>query len=208
MMNRIYLVILLCICVFTFSTAQESDEFRTVFPKVDREENPLRITGLGGPMMQFTSIDNNFVHMMGGGGAILINNFYLGGYGMGITNNTPYKNQEEEYNLGFGHGGFWMGYVFKPYSPIHLDLSAMIGGGSISRKLENNNFDDQELDGESVFVLTPVAEVQFNFSRLFRLGVGTSFSYVTGAGISRTAYTVSDFLKPAVFLSFKFGYFY
>lgn len=208
MMKKIAIVLPLFISFVLASYAQEDGDFKTVFPKRDKQEKSIRISGFGGPMMQFTSIGSDFAHLMGGGGALLINNFYFGGYGYGTTNDIPYKNQEEEFNLNFGYGGIWMGYIFKPYSPVHFDISAQVGGGSISQTLRSGDYDTDEYGSESVFVLTPVVELQFNFSRLFRFGVGTSFNYVTGAGISRTAYTTKDFIKPSVYLSFKFGYFY
>lgn len=207
-MKKTTFILLLCLSFVITSFAQEGEDFRTVFPKRDKEKKSLRITGMGGPMMIFTSVGNDFAHLMGGGGAVLLNDFYFGGYGFGATNDIPYKNQEEEFDLQFGYGGIWTGYIFKPYSPVHIDVSAQIGGGSISQRIRGADYDTDEYGSESVFVLTPVVEVQFNFARLFRLGVGTSLNYVTGAGISNTAYTTKDFLKPAVYLSFKFGYFY
>ena len=207
-MKKIAIAFVLCFSFMFLAMGQQDDEFKTVFPKREKGERKLKVTGFGGPMMQFTSIGGDFAHMMGGGGAVLFNSFYFGGYGYGNTNDIPYKNQEEEYNLDFGFGGLWFGYIFKPYSPVHFDISAQVGGGSISRTLKNNDFNSSEVDGESVFVVTPVAELQFNFSKLFRFGVGTSFNYVTGAGISRTAYTTKDFARPTFYLSFKFGYFY
>ena len=183
----------------------QDDEFKTIFKKDDNKN--VRISGFGAPMMIFTSIGNDFVHMMGGGGGIIVGNSFFGGYGFGKTNETPYK-YNEQYNLNFGHGGFWIGHFFAPNKPIHLCLSVQTGWGSISQGIALDDGDFEIINSNSVFVLTPVAEIELNFSRFFIVGVGTSVSYVTGSGIQDTAYTTADFFKPSVYLSFKFGWFH
>lgn len=45
-----------------------------------------RISGFGGPTMSFTSINGEFARLMGGGGAVLLGDFFIGGYGEGLTN--------------------------------------------------------------------------------------------------------------------------
>jgi len=45
-----------------------------------------RISGFGGPTMSYSSIKGDFAFFMGGGGGLIINNFFLGGYGEGVTN--------------------------------------------------------------------------------------------------------------------------
>lgn len=204
-MKKIILFAIIGLVVLPSVRAQDDEEFKTIFQK--KEDKRVRVTGFGGPMMAFTAIEKDFAHMMGGGGAILVGNTFFGGYGMGKTNKTAYKHNEE-YNLGFGHGGLWGGYIFGAYSPVHLVLSAQVGWGNISLKPDIPDIDVESISSESIFVLTPNIELEMNFSRFLRLGIGGSISYVTGAGITRTSYTTNDFLKPALTLSLKFGYFY
>jgi hypothetical protein len=205
MIKKIVLFFLMSLAAVNYIRAQDDDEFKTIFQK--KEDKHIKVTGFGGPMMAFTAIENDFAHMMGGGGAILVGNTFFGGYGMGKTNKTTYKHNEE-YNLGFGHGGLWVGHIFGAYSPVHLALSAQVGWGNISLKPDIPDIDVESVSSESIFVLTPNVELEMNFSRFLRLGIGGSISYVTGAGITRTSYTTSDFFKPALTLSLKFGYFY
>lgn len=208
MKNQIFILSLLLLLLASGVLWAQEDDFRTIFNRDDKDKKDWRISGFGGPIMQFTSVQGNFAHMMGGGGAVTINDFYFGGYGLGMTTQVPYKNQEDEFHLDFGHGGLWFGYVLKPNSPVHLDFSTLMGWGAVSRTLNTEDFDIEPASSDPVFVITPVMEVELNFSRFFRLGAGASFSYVSGAGISRTAYTWKDFGNPAFFLSFRFGYFY
>ena len=204
-MKKIVLFVLISLASMPFTRAQDDDEFKTIFQK--KEDKRIKITGFGGPMMSFTAIEKDFVHMMGGGGVILVGNTFFGGYGMGKTNKTTYK-YDEEYNLGFGHGGLWFGYIMGPYKPVHFTISVQTGWGNISRNLDLPDADVEPVSSESIFVLTPIAELEMNFSRFVRIGIGGSLSYVSGPGITKTAYTTNDFLKPAITLSFKFGYFH
>ena len=74
---------------FVVTSFTQDDDFNTIFKKKDREK--IRISGFGGPMMMFTAIGDDFAHMMGGGGAIIVGNAFFGGYGFGKTNKTTYK---------------------------------------------------------------------------------------------------------------------
>lgn len=203
-MRKIVLLLLISLVSISFINAQEDDEFKTIFNK--KEDKKVKVTGFGGPIMSFTAIGSDFAHMMGGGGVVVVGNAFFGGYGMGKTNKTAYK-YNEEYNMGYGHGGFWVGYITRPQRPVHVTFSTQIGWGSISLNPDVPDADIEPISSESIFVLSPVVELEMNFSRFFRIGIGGSFSYVTGAGITRTSYTTSDFLLPALTLTFKFGYF-
>ncbi len=110
--------------------------------------------------------------------------------------------------MNFGYGGLWVGYIFAPNKPVHLSLSLQTGWGNISQGIAQDDGDFETIESNSVFVLTPIAELDFNFSRFFILGLGTSINYVSGTGIAETSYTTKDFFKPSVYLSFKFGWFY
>jgi len=190
------------ILIMSLAHAQDN-EFKTIFQRND--DKPLIVSGFGGPMMAFTSIGDNFAHLMGGGGGVMLNNFFIGGYGLGLTTPIPYKN-ESEHNLEFGHGGFWFGFILGSNRPVHLSISSLAGWGNISESDPNIVGLDQ-LPSYPVFVVTPIVEVELNFSRFFKMGAGTSISFVNGPGIEQTIYSFRDFAKPSVFLSFKFGWF-
>jgi hypothetical protein len=179
--------------------AQEK-EYRTIF---DNQE--LRISGMGGPFMQFTSVAGEFGHMMGGGGAVLLNDFYFGGYGLGLTNAIPdYVNDNTNDRLTLGHGGFWIGYSLFGDKPIHLSISSLIGWGE---------FGIMQYDGyypfirDKIFVLSPTIEVELNLTRYFRIGAGATYNIYTLVDENQHGYTSSDLSSPGGFLSFKFGWF-
>lgn len=183
------------------SRAQER-EYKTL---VDFEE--ARISGQGGPFMQFTALDGEFAHMMGGGGAILLGDFWFGGYGLGLTNRVGVDQAKfQDYTIddrfNVSHGGFWMGYSLFGDYPVHVALSTLVGWGQIS--VSRDSYYNIYQDG--VFVVCPTVEVELNLTQFFRMGVGASYNLFTFVD-NIPGYRASDFSAPGGFLSFKFGWF-
>ena len=181
---------------FSGIRAQDS-EIQTLF------SGNTRISGFGGPLMSFTTVNGQFAHMMGGGGGVLLGDFWFGGYGEGLTNGIP--SGSSGYNLDFGHGGFWTGYSFMAARPMHPTLSAQIGWGSVGeRDLSSPNFNT-----DNVFVFNPAVELELNFTHFFRLGIGVHYRIVTGVNPEMHTSSLSnqDFSGPGALLTFKFGWF-
>lgn len=193
-MKKIFLLIV-AISLTAGLKAQEEDEFQTLFGG-----EPLQITGFGGPFMNFSILDGNFAHLMGGGGGVLINDFFFGGYGLGLTNSIPY--QETGNELGFAHGGFWLGYNFMSNRIIHPVLHLQLGWGEIS---EREPAGEKVRSGDNIFVVNPTLELEMNVTNYFKIAAGGNYRLVTF--IDEEGYSDKDFMNPGVFLSFKFGWF-
>ena len=159
---------ILLIMIATFGVAQEEDQDREIETLLGDE---ITFTGFGGPWMNFTSINGSFTHMMGGGGGVILNQvFYFGGYGYGNTNAIDYDLGQ----LDFGYGGIMAGYIHQGNKAIHPTVGLMMGWGEV--KLRDSNLKD------NVFVLHPMAEVEMNITRFFKTGIGAGYRYVTGIG--------------------------
>ena len=184
-------IILLFIMSFSLSMSAQEDEIQTIFG------SGTRLSGFGGPFMDFTSVNKEFAHMMGGGGGVLLGDFFLGGYGEGSTNYIDAGGAQ----ISFGHGGFWTGYSFFAKKAIHPCISTQIGWGSITQV--DNDYNIYEPD--NVFVVNPTIELEMNFLRWFRLSVGANYRLVTGVNTLDLA--DQDLSSPGVFLAFKFGWF-
>jgi hypothetical protein len=196
-MNKLYYLILFVIPSFAVN-AQDEDEFQSIL---------TRISGFGGPMMTFTQIGPDFAHMMGGGGGVIINNLFIGGYGMGKTNQLLYKNDiTRDHVMGFGHGGFWFGYTALYNKAVHPVIHTQVGWGAITKRQKNwdNYYEQPNIEMDNVFVISPTIELELNFSRFFKLGGGITYLFVYNTD---GPYTFSDFNKPGAFVSFKFGWF-
>lgn len=187
------------LAIAMLSAAQER-EYQTLV-----DFNDVRISGLGGPFMQFTTVNGSFAHMMGGGGAILLGDFFIGGYGLGLTNNIPLDQNvipdaRDYENYSISHGGFWLGYSLFGERPIHVSFSTLLGWGQIGRR----GTDYYEVPLTNTFVVSPTVELELNLTRFFRLGMGATYNLYT---LVAEPLRASDFSAPGGFLSFKFGWF-
>lgn len=191
-MKKIITAILIMLSVAGLK-AQDSD-IQTLF------SGSTRISGFGGPIMSFTTLNGEFAHMMGGGGGVLLGDFFLGGYGEGLTNGIPVNGNR----LNFGHGGFWTGYSFMAARPLHPTVSAQIGWGSVSEHDPDYSYWGTP---DNVFVFNPALELEMNFTKFFRLGVGVHYRIVTGANPEISSLSNSDLSGPGALLTFKFGWF-
>ena len=177
----------------------QEKEYQTIFDNQD-----LRISGMGGPFMQFTVVAGEFGHMMGGGGAVMLNDFFFGGYGLGLTNAIPdYMNPITNDRLSLGHGGFWLGYSLFGERPIHVSISSLIGWGEFGIMQYGEYY---PYIRDKIFVITPTLEVELNLTRYFRIGAGASYNIYTMVD-QMPGYKNSDLSAPGGFLSFKFGWF-
>lgn len=200
-MKRMKIVVLVGIFLTTvFTVFGQEREYQTIL-----DNQNLRISGMGGPFMQFTSVAGEFGHMMGGGGAVLLNDFFFGGYGLGLTNAIPdYVNDHANDRLTLGHGGFWLGYSLFGERPVHLSISTLIGWGE---------FGIMQVDGyypfvrDKIFVLAPTLEVELNLTRYLRIGAGATYNLYAMVDENMHNYTSGDLSSPGGFLSFKFGWF-
>ena len=200
-MKRFTLSVAVLVVAFSlFAQESQEREYRTIFDNKD-----LSISGMGGPFMQFTAVAGEFGHMMGGGGAVLLNDFFFGGYGLGLTNSIPdYVNDNTGYNLSLGHGGFWLGYTLFGNRPIHLSVSSLIGWGEFGITRDNEYY---PFIRDNIFTLSPTIEVEVNLTKYFRIGAGASYNLYAMVDESLHNYRSSDLSSPGGFLSFKFGWF-
>ncbi len=198
-------IIIVLIAFSLVSFSQEEATFQTI-GNGHKGSPKARISGFAGPTMCFTKIDDQFVHMMGGGGGVIIGNFFLGGYGMGKTTELAYSG-EASYNMKFAHGGLWMGYTFWFNKAIHPVFHVQSGWGLIKKTPKDWESDTEIVEADRVFVVVPTLELEMNFSHFFKLGTGINYSLVYNTGQTNSPYAFNDFANPGVFVSLKFGWF-
>lgn len=196
-MKKLILILATIIAISQIALSQD-EGIQTVFGNKE-----LKISGFGGPFMTFGSFDNEFAHMMGGGGGVILNNFFVGGYGLGMTTNIPYKN-DAIYNVDFGHGGFWLGYNFFSNRVIHPVIHVQLGWGGISKDYDDENQSHLDTDHDAVFVVSPSIELETNITNFFKIGIGGNYRQVF---LVDGPYEVNELNDFGVILSFKFGWF-
>jgi hypothetical protein len=187
-MKRI-IIILITAMMLMVVKGQDSD-IQTIFG------GDTRISGMGGPIMSFSSMNGEFALMMGGGGGVLLDDFFIGGYGEGLTNQIIVGGNKTE----FGHGGFWAGYSYMGNKSFHPAISSQVGWGTLTQM---NDFTVVSTD--HIFVVNPALELEMNFLKFFRLGVGIHYRFVTG--VNTSLLSNQDLSGPGALITFKFGWF-
>lgn len=194
-MKRTFL--LLIVLTATASFGQDSR------PKTLIGNDPERISGFGGVLFSFNSIDGDLSTMTGGGGAVLFDNtFFIGGYGMGLTGNKEFEIGTDNYSTSFGHGGFWMGYNLKSTNLIHMVIDTKLGWGNITTK--SNALAEGEIK-DDVFVFNPQVYGEVNVSYWFKVNAGVG--YQKTIGVDDDFFSSSDFDSPTFSISLLFGWF-
>ncbi len=162
------------------------------------------ISGFGGPMFQLTQVGNKMAVMSGGGGAVIFNNMmYFGGYGLGLATDLEKTVDGIDYEVDYNHGGFFVGYIFKPIDVFHMGFSTKLGWGDISI-YEKDDFTNG--DHDNIFVFQPQIEGELNITQWFKLNGAVGFNGVVG--VSNDFYKPIDFNRPQASLSLLFGWFY
>lgn len=163
--------------------------------------------GFGGPFVELTSIENQSGFLAGGGGGIILNSFFVGGFGQG-GNFAMHSVNGNEYPLDFGFGGLWLGFTAPTLKSVHFYSSLKIGGGTISLTPKGGNSENPFYD-DGVFVVQPEAGVEVNFFKWFRLALTANYRLVTGVTPNNAGMLHNrDFNAAGMGLTFRFGKFY
>jgi hypothetical protein len=197
-MKRYLLLPLLLIFIAINITAQENDNFQTVF-----SSGIHRISGFGGPIYNYTTVNGDFTLMTGGGGGVLLNDFFLGGYGMANTTGINCKINGIDKELSFTHGGIWIGYSHHAKRAIHPAFFLQTGWGKI--KVPSSRGSSTYDINDRIFVINPEIEVEINIARFFRISLGANYRIVGGLDSNSLNFTQAS--GPGVNLMFKFGWF-
>jgi hypothetical protein len=164
----------IAICFLLAATAVFAQKDETMFSDVNR------IGGWGAPIFEYTNLNNDVTVVSGGGGALVLNDFYLGGYGMGTASYTNLSITFDE-SVKFKHGGFWIGYTPIQHRVVHPYASVKLGWGKANYTL-TDNLTNSELGRQrsNVFVTTPEAGLEVNVFSFFRIAATASYRWVNG----------------------------
>lgn len=163
----------------------------------------LEVLGaFGGPILEVGSINGEVGADVGGGGALILNRFFFGGYGMG-TEYPEYSIEDGEnagdYNIQFRHGGLWFGATSKTGKLVHFYSSLKVGWGRTRLKSDGDT-----IFSDRTFVLTPEAGFEVNVTDFFKLGFTAGYRWVDGIN-QLPGLESNDFSSPVGTLTFRFG---
>lgn len=188
------LLVLACFCFLTFPSWGQHE---TIF-------NKARVVGgFVSPLVEF-GLNNDLGNSYGAGGGIIINNVFIGGYGLaGFDLKGVIENDDLE-TLDIGHGGLWIGGTYQPHRLVHVYGTTRIGWGTINIDLNDKDLEYEDLD--KIFVLTPEIGAELNVTKWFRVGATAGYRFVNGVDKAST-FTDDDFRGAVATLSLRFGWF-
>ncbi len=176
---------------------------------------PIENGGFGGPTVKFSSLNNKFALLVGGGGGWLINHsFLIGGAGYGLVNTIDASDAARAYygiygdmKFDFGYGGLLLEYIGSPNDLLHYTISALIGAGGVTYREQYDNWINTLPNDHAspFFVLEPGVTTELNVTRFFRLNAGVGYRLVRGSDLP--GISDSELSDVAVNLTFKFGKF-
>ena len=198
LLNYLTMKQLLFFTIYLMTTTVMSAQHETLFSKA------RVVGGFGGPLLEFGDIKGEFVTSVGGGGGVIIDNFFIGGYGVGSVENIRYNFGNNDFRMDLAHGGLWLGYTPQTFRVFHPYFSTKIGWGFAD--FRENRFGSGFNNGDGIFVLTPEAGLELNLTKFFRL-VGTiGYRWVTDVD-QLEDYSNKDFRSVTGQLTFRFGWF-
>ena len=186
----------LLVCVLSIGMAGAQN---TLF-----NQEGLRISGFGAPIVEISELNGKTGTSLGVGGGLMLNNFFIGVYGMGSLHGLVANlDQDEPIDVWLTHGGIWTGLDIAPNELVHLTTSFRAGWGvalyNIEEDLSDYEFDDQ------VVVLTPEIGIELNMTKFFKIALTGGYRWVQD--VDAPGYSSEDFDSPVGSITFKFGSF-
>lgn len=141
-------------------------------------------------------------------GGFEYNNIYFGGFGCSIINQIT-ATQDSAYQdmqVDLGYGGFIIGYQFFAEKKIHFFLASQFGWGTVSlsskETINKVNFMERYFY-DSVFLIKPMATIEFTLTPHFFLNAGANYIIMTGL-TSLSGFSNNDFNGINYVLSLKY----
>ncbi|MEX2597857.1 MAG: hypothetical protein WEC59_13110 [Salibacteraceae bacterium] len=190
-------IYLLALILFVVETVQAQD--KTDYLVGDTHN----ISGFGGLMTELSAVNNQAILSFGGGGGALIDQrFFIGGYGMGnLVEFSTFSINGHPRLLEMGHGGLWIGYHHNPQKVVHFGGSARVGFGGLA--FTNLNGDPIVNDG--FFVTTSQLHVEMNVLPFLKLNLSGGYRNIFG--LNNDFVDNRDVSSPTLLFGMYFGWF-
>lgn len=190
--------LLISTLLLTLALISYSQE-RTLF------DNAQVVGGFGSFFTNIGKLNGQEAVSAGGGGGVVFSNFFIGGYGEGITQIDPFLLNGEEYRLSMGNGGIWLGFTYPSTSLVHVYLSGKFGFGGMVLQPEDDSFNLSEFDS-GLFVAHPELGLELNVASWFRLVFTGGYRFVNN--FDSIPNIESENLRDWTYgFTFRFGHF-
>lgn len=161
-----------------------------------------RIGGFGAPIFDYYNIGSkgDIDIATGGGGALILGDFFVGGYGVGdISRIETLDDGRAEFDL--AHGGIWLGFTPLQRSVVHPYASLRMGWGATDVTIRSSGEFTRYSD--SFLTFSPEAGVEVNVFRWFRIAGTVGYQWF--GGIEENPDVDLDLNNLRVGLTLRFG---
>lgn len=170
----------------------------------------VKISGFGGPSIGVGVVDGTATMFNGGGGAIMFNNFFFGGYG--TSNSIPNVTRQiggKEARLRMQHGGIWTGYDIQAHRMVHFTTNVQIGWGNIRLYRSYSSFfdDAQSIVHERFATISPELGIEVNITRFLKIALTGGYRVAFYKEIQQDNGSNINLDGQYGSLTFKFGWF-
>ena len=141
-------------------------------------------------------------------GGFEYHNVYFGGFGCSVINDievnqdTLYQNMQ----MDLGYGGLILGYDFFAEKSIHFFAGSQFGWGVVSlsqKKIANKVEYMERIYYDNVFLVKPMAMIEFAITPHFTINAGGDYSFMNGLS-SLKGFSNNDFKGINYVLSLKY----
>ncbi|MEM9885275.1 MAG: hypothetical protein AAF849_05225 [Bacteroidota bacterium] len=158
----------------------------------------------GAPIFEYYDFGEggDFEVASGGGGALILGDFFIGGYGLGDINLIEII-EEERANIDLGHAGLWFGATPFQQSALHPYLSVRAGWGAADIEIDDNNFSYND----RFFIISPEVGLEVNVFRWFRIAATAGYQWYNGLDDTAQFGNEIDLNNLRAGLTLRFGAF-
>ncbi|MEM6963401.1 MAG: hypothetical protein AAF573_01465 [Bacteroidota bacterium] len=192
-MKRLAIILVVLFGTF-FLRAQQQET-------LESEIKSTRFGVFGGPLFGFGKSADQQTFIAGGGGGIIINDFWIGRYRAGIA--APILQNENHHFKGFDYGGMWLGYAQNADKWIHPIYSVKFGNGQLRWAASENG----TVITDQAYVVLPEVGAEVSVASFFRLTATVGYRHTFGIDEVRSHFSNKDFRSWEAGLMLKFGIF-
>jgi hypothetical protein len=149
-------------------------------------------------------LNNDLGSATGGGAGIVIDNMFIGAYGLGSIDFQDFIETGDIQSVKLAHGGFWIGGNWPSHKLLHFYSSAKVGWGALDIEVDDPFLTYRDLD--KVFVLTPEIGLELNLTRWMRLSGTVGYRYLNGVNANQ-AFSNEDFRGTTAGITLRIGWF-
>ena len=198
-MLRVVLIILYLAVFPLFLAGQQSSEMKTLL-----SEN-ASISAFGSISGAISPFNNRYVSYLGGDGALVVNNFFFGGYGgRNVEFHSVHIDDDYYINkkIGFSQGGIITGVSLRSKKLLQYAIGGQLGWGHLSLR---DNTDKKILTRDRVNVLTPTFQIKLNLTSFVQVCAGVSYQFLIGVDLPKLEN--KDFQGVCSSIAIRFGWF-